>query len=656
MKPMSGWGIVDPPPGAVRALGMVSVLLCVSGVCALEIVSDAGDRNASRSGMYVGGIGAGGFEVRPDGCFHRCRMFNDWRPERDVDIHFIHRSTPDGTERVLRLRDVVMSHRVIRGVDRIRYTADFPAVSWSSPELPVRVEFRSFFIPGNVKDSALPAVQVRVRNDGDGEVTLVVPMPGPTRSARSPGRIVSRCAVGTVGIHATGASVLDAGDEFFIMGYPFVSCTWRGRCDEEAILAWHSPGMQDFDGRRIGCYYERFFRSCDDVLDYVVANRERLAARTEEFRRSIRDAVLPESLKDAYGAQLASFVKQSWLSKRGDFGVWEGGLSSMGMQTLDIGGYGSWLYVNLFPELERSAIQLSARFQQADGWMPHTFPGTFERPEEPYWRLDLNLWFALMAARDAILWRDNAFLRRVYPAVKRAMRWSMRLDTDGDGIPNLDGRASCYDLWEWKGNSTYFASLTLGAAALWGPLARSIGDEGFARECAALRDTVRDSMLRKLWNGEYFILWEKGGERDEGCLLDALPGEWYAMLLGRATSLPEQHVRSHIDACVKYNRRRFDPALMRDWGTPGEQGWCYIGAGYPDGRSYHFYQYEPWTGLEYTLALNLHLLGQTEQALEVVREVGERKLSCGMFFNHILCGGDYYQPMVLGALWERLAR
>ena len=291
MKLIRGLGIVQPLPGVMRALGMASVLLCVSALCALEIVSDAGDRNASRSGMYVGGIGAGGFEIRPDGGFHRCRMFNDWRPERDVDIYIIHRSTPDGTERVLRLRDVVMSHRVIRGVDRIRYTADFPSVSWSSPELPVRVEFRSFFIPGNVKDSALPAVQVRIRNDGDGEVTLVVPMPGPTRSVRRPDRIVSRSASGAVGIHAPGAFTLDAGDEFFIMGYPFVSSTWRGKVDEEAILAWYSPGMRDFDGRRIGCYYERFFRSCDDVLDYVTAHRERLAARTEEFRRGIRDAV-----------------------------------------------------------------------------------------------------------------------------------------------------------------------------------------------------------------------------------------------------------------------------------------------------------------------------------------------------------------------------
>jgi hypothetical protein len=43
-----------------------------------------------------------------------------------------------------------------------------------------------------------------------------------------------------------------------------------------------------------------------------------------------------------------------------------------------------------------------------------------------------------------------------------------------------------------------------------------------------------------------------------------------------------------------------------------------------------------------------------EEAFQVIKDVVERKLKCGMFFNHIECGGDYFRPMVIGAFWELL--
>jgi uncharacterized protein (DUF608 family) len=50
-----------------------------------------------------------------------------------------------------------------------------------------------------------------------------------------------------------------------------------------------------------------------------------------------------------------------------------------------------------------------------------------------------------------------------------------------------------------------------------------------------------------------------------------------------------------------------DLTRMCRCGTPGEEGFCYSNAGYPDGRLVCYQQWELWTGLEYTFALHLYL-------------------------------------------------
>ena len=95
-----------------------------------------------------------------------------------------------------------------------------------------------------------------------------------------------------------------------------------------------------------------------------------------------------------------------------------------------------------------------------------------------------------------------------------------------------------------------------------------------------------------------------------------------------------------------------DASYMRHYITPGEKGWCYANGGYPDGRRVVFQQFEPWTGIEYSFATHLALMGMRKDAMTVVREVHERKVAAGMVWNHIECGGDYFRPLMIGALWD----
>ncbi len=136
-----------------------------------------------RSGMALGGIGAGWFEIRQDGGFANWSIFNNWPlfPGNRVPhnpkqmLFFMIRVRVENENPRLVLLQIEDSHSVaavgaghefqymfpwISGVDAIRLTASFPFASleFDQAGLPLRIELRAWspFIPGNVKDSALP--------------------------------------------------------------------------------------------------------------------------------------------------------------------------------------------------------------------------------------------------------------------------------------------------------------------------------------------------------------------------------------------------------------------------------------------------------------------------------------------------------------------
>jgi len=637
----------------------------------MKVVGMNGMPESVRSGPYAGGIGAGGFQVRPDGRFYRCHVFNEWQSERELNAKFIH-VDKKGVKRILQLGEVLRAHGVIPGVNKIELEGEFPVIRMNFPEAGVIVEYTSFFAPGDVKNSSLPAVLVRVR--GEGKLMFIVENRYdclPVSAGEH--RIFLESKEGALGVEAPGgkATLLPLGAEYLSiqtfggydwwgspkpkMGQNMAKVVWEGKFDDEFTLCWHfSRTMKDYEGRRIGTYYGRYFRDCRAVMDYVARNARKLKARSEKFRRGIFGSRLPSVMKESYSAQLFAFVKQSWLDQKGRFGVWEGSCSCCGLQTTDVSFYGSWLYVKLFPELEKSGLRLTRKFQRkSDGWIPHFFPGTFERIDE-YRRQDMNTQFVLMVFRDAVLWKDRAFAKEMWPAVKKAMECARAMDKDGDLLPEVAGTAQTFDSWGFTGTAIYTATLWLGALKAAARMARDLGDPAAAERYDRDFAVARANTIAKLWNGKYFTLAVDGGKRDEGCLIDALAGDWYCRQLGLGGVLPDDMAVSHLKEVFRLNRKRVDISYMKAYETPGEEGWCYINGGYPDGRKVGFQQYEPWTGMEYAYALQLDLMGMRKKALQVVKDIHDRKVKCGMVWNHVECGGDYFRPMIIGALWDRL--
>ncbi len=136
-----------------------------------------------RSGIALGGIGAGWFELRHDGLFYDWNIFNNrplglgkhFKMDNQSMLFFIIRFREQGKEPRLRLLQIekklgsaaIRGHEHyyifpwLSGVDKIEYEAVFPFANmkFADMDMPLSVEMEAYshFIPHDVKNSSLPA-------------------------------------------------------------------------------------------------------------------------------------------------------------------------------------------------------------------------------------------------------------------------------------------------------------------------------------------------------------------------------------------------------------------------------------------------------------------------------------------------------------------
>ena len=174
----------------------------------------------------------------------------------------------------------------------------------------------------------------------------------------------------------------------------------------ELVLVWYYPnhcyhGTNDF----LGHMYANWFQSALDVLNYVVDNNDMLYEKTKEFKNAMYNTTLPYWVVDAINAQLVCFIKESFWTKAGDFGIWEG-LGCCGLETLDVTAYGSIAVSMLFPELEFKQIGESAKFQLTpENPRYHEYMLAFPK--------NLKVWKELVGTYPEII-KDKTKLQQAY--------------------------------------------------------------------------------------------------------------------------------------------------------------------------------------------------------------------------------------------------
>ena len=339
-------------------------------------------------------------------------------------------------------------------------------------------------------------------------------------------------------------------------------------------------------------------------------------------------------------------MKASWWDEEGRFGIWEG-LGCCGLQTTDITHYGSFAVVQLFPELQKSQMRLSAANFEGKGKMPHMMPGSFCCSDVDIKnRIDLIPQFVLLVWRDVLWTGDVAYAEEMWPQVRDAVEFAASFDTDGDGLPNNQGPDQTYDQFPLKGTSAFVGLLygaSLHAAA---EIARLIGKTEAAEDLERRFVDAMRNLHDQLWNGTYYRLCydPTDGAANEGVMADQVNADWFVRQTAGRGVLPDEDVRSALRAIIEHC-----------W-----NGAYLVNCAWPSGdrvdipRTTANQADWAFSGVEYGVAAHLALLGMDQEALSVARNVWDRHERQGLRFKHVECGEHYYRALSVWGVYLAL--
>ena len=426
------------------------------------------------------------------------------------------------------------------------------------------------------------------------------------------------------------------------------------------VLTWHFPNLTIQGARDSGRFYATKFDSAAAVAKYVADHIERLAAQTRLWRDTWYDSTLPYWFLDRTQVNtsiLATSTCHRFTSGR--FWAWEG----VGCCAGTCGHV--WHYAQAmarqFPELERILREKTdfGLALQADGAI--FFRG--ENNNMP--AIDAQAGSVLRALREHQMSADDAFLKRIWPGVKRATEWLIHKDVDGDGIIESN-QHNTLDT-DWFGPVAWLSGLYLAALAAAAAMADEIGDAAFAKQCREISARGQKNITEQLFDGEYYINKPDPRHLDavnsgSGCGIDQVMGQSWAWQVGLPRVFPQKETKSALRSLWKYN---FSPDVGpyravnkpgRWYAMAGEAGllmctfprndWGYEqskGKG-PEWAAGYFN--ECMNGFEHQVAGHMIWEGLVLEGLAVIRAVHDRyHASRRNPYNEVECGDHYARSM-----------
>ncbi|MGO8674503.1 MAG: GH116 family glycosyl-hydrolase [Limisphaerales bacterium] len=425
------------------------------------------------------------------------------------------------------------------------------------------------------------------------------------------------------------------------------------------VLAWRFPNLK-LNRLPPGRYYATRFGSAQAVARYVSDNFTRLSSQTRLWHDTWYDSTLPYWFLDR------TFLNTSILATStchrfadGRFYGWEG----VGCCEGTCGHV--WQYAHalahLFPDLERltrEKVDFGLALQP-DGEI--FFRGEFNN----FPAIDAQAGAVLRALREHRASADDAFLKRNWPAIKKATQWLIAKDGDSDGLIESN-QHNTLDT-DWFGPVAWLSGLYLAALLAAETMALEVDDNEFAARCRAILEAGQKNIVAQLFEGEYFINKPDPKHLDAinsgtGCEIDQVFGQSWAFQVGLPRVLPASQTLSALKSLWRYNftpdvgpyRAAYKPG--RWYAMAGEAGllmctfprsdWDYAqakGKG-PDWAAGYFN--ECMNGFEYQAAGHMIWEGLLTEGLAVTRAVHDRyHASRRNPWNEVECGDHYARSM-----------
>jgi len=402
------------------------------------------------------------------------------------------------------------------------------------------------------------------------------------------------------------------------------------------ILAWYFPNLpysivhdpsQDYVDipEMNGRMYTNWFDNSKEVMDYVTSNFSDLYKRTTAQHNAIYNTTLDKWLIDVINTQTTTMSKTSIWSASNEFSLWDG-MGCCGTYAAgDTPNQAAMIRPLFFPDLaSRGAL---GKFGYVN---LNLNSGFFERQDNRYW-LPVRVYYDYK-------WLGNReILEKNWKYVADALEFGLALDKDHDGLPECSYLDQMYDQWPRYGTNAYVGSLWLCYLQSASKIAEILGYTDFTAKCQNLLKKGQNSFDKTLWNGQYYRLYQdlETGNRDEGCEISQVHGQWLADLYGIGDILPDHKVRSVLKAIYQYNRHASvisgQSVRCGSWPLGGE----------PEFGLRCWQWGTAWSRSEFALASHMLYRDMIPEAIQVMRDVYERHKKVGMDFNHVECGSHY---------------
>ncbi|MEI6891448.1 MAG: GH116 family glycosyl hydrolase [Pontiella sp.] len=380
------------------------------------------------------------------------------------------------------------------------------------------------------------------------------------------------------------------------------------------------------------------FKSAVDVSRYAVDHFKALSSQTERWVETWNDTSLPQWFMDRSMAP-ASTMQTANLQYAGErFWAWEGIGAGKGTCTH------VWAYAQamarLFPSLERNLREITdfGKYQLPDGGVP------FRPSKSKQVAIDGQCGTVLRSYREHLISMDDQFLKRNWPAIKKAVNYLIEFDKNDDAYDGLlDGEQHNTLDAEWYGKVHVLCSLYLAALRAGEEMAIDMGDQKFQKLC---HDTyaMGSKNIEKLYNGEYYVQIEDPNHAaaigvGPGVYIDQVYGQFWANQVGLGRLYNQEHIRSALNAIWKYNyltdvgpfREVFRPGRFYAWKGDGGVLMCtWPNGGLREDFQTHWqygYFNEIMSGFEHQLAANMIAERDPElltKGLAIMRTVHDR--------------------------------
>lgn len=408
----------------------------------------------------------------------------------------------------------------------------------------------------------------------------------------------------------------------------------KGWVEVDADLERHRTGGYDL----IRNHYALRYTDAWDVLERLTGDLPQLESDSRAFTRALYQSSLAASVLEAVADNITVLRSHTcfWLED-GNFYGWEGVRDHVGCGLGNVNHV--WNYAQtiafLFPELEMTMRNLEFRTEIGDdGSLPFRSRQSLDGER---WQMvpaaDGQLGAIIRVCREWRLTGDTAWVRELWPAVQKAMQYSLNYwDSDGDLVPDTQ-QSNTYDI-EFYGPNGMMGSLMVAALRACADIADGVGDDSAANKYQDLAETSAANLDRICWNGSFYE--QRIDDPDEyryqfgpGIHSDQLLGQFMAHVAGLGHVLPREHVRSALRAIRRHNfvpRMEDVHTVQRVYALNDEPG--LILCSWPNGGRPRFpfgYSDEVWTGVEYQVAASLIYEGEVADAVTIVDAVRSRQ-------------------------------